>query len=132
MSRNYRLLAAERMALLAEKDLELSELREKLTDQTEINGRHQLLNAELRQEADRLKKDLEREKIVNSNWEKVSEDHLQLQMRLEGVKEAQGSLLKRIYWFLVNYPVEGDLAAVSARQGLLDAIDEINKDDKDE
>ena len=46
----------------------------------------------------------------------------------EGVKEAQRGLLKRIYWFLVNYPVEGNLAAVSARQGLLDDIDKLLED----
>ena len=128
MSRNYRELAAQRLAELAEKNLEIEVLKGEITSLKALYQEEKRKSEAQAQEILSLDGDIASLKNDVHAANKLAAGHEEDLRATEGVKEAQRSLLKRIYWFLVNYPVEGNLAAVSARQGLLDDVDKLLED----
>ena len=128
MSRNYRELAAQRLAEMAEKNLEVEVLKGEITSLKALHQEAKRTSEAQAQEILALNGDIASLQRDVSAAKKLAAGHEEDLRATEGVKEAQRGLLKRIYWFLVNYPVEGNLAAVSARQGLLDDIDKLLED----
>ena len=130
MSRNYRELAAQRLAEIAEKNLEVEVLKGEITSLKALYQEAKRTSEVHAQEITALNGDIASlQKDVHAA-KKLATGHEEDLRATEGLKEAQRGLLKRIYWFLVNYPVEGNLAAVSARQGLLGDMQKMEKDDE--
>ena len=127
-NRNYRALAAERLAEIADLKLQLESWRRTRDEERALNEAHRQLNGRLREEIAELTETVNRQVQVNSA---TNQHNIDLGEELEGLKDlckAQKDLMKRVEWFLMSYPVEGDLAAVTARTELIGALGALTKD----
>ena len=126
-SRNYQHLAAERMARIAELELQLSEWKLKHEEVSQIVETYQIEMLKLNDEVEELNKEARLQSAALETAENLLDISTTTIEELDSLKMAQRALLKQIKWFLASYTVEDDLPAQHALQGLLDNIEELLK-----